>query len=150
MNIEVLMTNAIALANQAFLNEEVPVGALIVDDSGKILGEGFNKREKLKDPLSHAELNAISDVRKKLNDWRFDELTIFVTLEPCAMCAGAIIQSRFKRLIFGAWDEKAGAVGSVWDLVRDPRVLSKIEVISGIKEKECSRLLQEFFKKFRK
>ena len=80
MNIEVLMTNAIALANQAFLNEEVPVGALIVDDSGKILGEGFNKREKLKDPLSHAELNAISDVRKKLNDWRFDELTIFVTL----------------------------------------------------------------------
>ena len=149
MNYENLMTNAIALANQAFSNEEVPVGALIVDESGKILGEGFNQREKLKDPLSHAELNAISDARKKLNDWRFDELTIFVTLEPCAMCAGAIIQSRFKRLIFGAWDEKAGAVGSVWDLVRDSRALSKIEVISGVKEKDCSRLLQEFFKQFR-
>ena len=149
MNYEDLMTNAIALANQAFFNEEVPVGALIVDEGGKILGEGFNQREKLEDPLSHAELNAISDARKKLNDWRFDELTIFVTLEPCAMCAGAIIQSRFKRLIFGAWDEKAGAVGSVWELVRDPRTLSKIEVISGVKEKDCSRLLQEFFKQFR-
>ena len=99
--------------------------------------------------LFRSELNAISDARKKLNDWRFDELTIFVTLEPCSMCAGAIIQSRFKRLIFGAWDEKAGAVGSVWDLVRDPRALSKIEVISGVKEKDCSRLLQEFFKQFR-
>ena len=133
------------LADQAKFHNDVPVGALVVNQSGEIIARGKNEREKSSDPLAHAELMAIRAAAKKLNSYRFDDLTLVVTLEPCAMCAGAIAQSRFSRLVFGAFDEKAGAVGSVWDLIRDQRALSKIEVISGVLQDECAGILKDFF-----
>jgi len=139
------MSNALQLADQAQLHNDVPVGALVVNQMGEIIGRGKNEREKSNDPLAHAELMAIKDAAKNLNSYRFDDLTLVVTLEPCAMCAGAIAQSRFSRLIFGAFDEKAGAVGSVWDLIRDPRALTKIEVVSGVLLDECAGILKDFF-----
>jgi len=139
------MSNALQLADQAQLHNDVPVGALVVNQMGEIIGRGKNEREKSNDPLAHAELMAIKDAAKNLNSYRFDDLTLVVTLEPCAMCAGAIAQSRFSRLVFGAFDEKAGAVGSVWDLIRDPRALTKIEVVSGVLPDECAGILKDFF-----
>ena len=139
------MSNALQLADQAQLHNDVPVGALVVNQMGEIIGSGKNEREKSNDPLAHAELMAIKDAAKNLNSYRFDDLTLVVTLEPCAMCAGAIAQSRFSRLVFGAFDEKAGAVGSVWDLIRDPRALTKIEVVSGVLLDECAGILKDFF-----
>ena len=139
------MSNALQLADQAQLHNDVPVGALVVNQMGEIIGRGKNEREKSNDPLAHAELMAIKDAAKNLNSYRFDDLTLVVTLEPCAMCAGAIAQSRFSRLVFGAFDEKAGAVGSVWDLIRDPRALTKIEVVSGVLLDECAGILKVFF-----
>ena len=139
------MSNALQLADQAQLHNDVPVGALVVNQMGEIIGRGKNEREKSNDPLAHAELMAIKDAAKNLNSYRFDDLTLVVTLEPCAMCAGAIAQSRFSRLVYGAFDEKAGAVGSVWDLIRDQRALSKIEVVSGVLQDECVQLLKDFF-----
>ncbi len=139
------MSVALQLADQAQLHNDVPVGALVVNQMGEIIGRGKNEREKSNDPLAHAELMAIRDAAKNLNSYRFDDLTLVVTLEPCAMCAGAIAQSRFSRLVFGAFDEKAGAVGSVWDLIRDPRALTKIEVVSGVLLDECAEILKDFF-----
>jgi tRNA(adenine34) deaminase len=141
-----LMQQALALANQAATFDDVPVGALVVNDQGEIIGVGENLREKNNDPTAHAEIVAIKNAAQKIGNWRLDDLTMVVTLEPCAMCAGAIVQTRMKRLVFGAFDEKAGAVGSIWDVVRDPRALTKIEVISGVLEKECAQVLTNFFK----
>jgi tRNA(adenine34) deaminase len=141
-----LMQQALALANQAATFDDVPVGALVVNDQGEIIGVGENLREKNNDPTAHAEIVAIKNAAQKIDNWRLDDLTMVVTLEPCAMCAGAIVQTRMKRLVFGAFDEKAGAVGSVWDVVRDTRALTKIEVISGVLEKECAQVLTNFFK----
>ncbi len=149
MDYKLLMSNALQLADQAQLHNDVPVGALVVNQIGEIIGRGKNEREKSNDPLAHAELVAIKDAAKNLNSYRFDDLTLVVTLEPCAMCAGAIAQSRFSRLVFGAFDEKAGAVGSVWDLIRDPRALAKIEVVGGVLEQECSEILKLFFLRYR-
>jgi tRNA(adenine34) deaminase len=140
------MQQALALANQAATFNDVPVGALIVNDQGEIIGVGENLREKNNDPTAHAEIVAIKNAAQKIGNWRLDDLTMVVTLEPCAMCAGAIVQTRIKRLVFGAFDEKAGAVGSIWDVVRDKRVLTKVEVISGVLEKECAQALTNFFK----
>lgn len=140
------MQQALALANQAATFDDVPVGALVVNDQGEIIGVGENLREKNNDPTAHAEIVAIKNAAQKIGNWRLDDLTMVVTLEPCAMCAGAIIQTRMKRLVFGAFDEKAGAVGSIWDVVRDTRALTKIEVISGVLEKECAQVLTNFFK----
>ena len=145
MDYKLLMSNALQLADQAQLHNDVPVGALVVNQMGEIIGRGKNEREKSNDPLAHAELMAIKDAAKNLNSYRFDDLTLVVTLEPCAMCAGAIAQSRFSRLVFGTFDEKAGAVGSVWDLIRDPRALTKIEVVSGVLPDECAEILKDFF-----
>jgi tRNA(adenine34) deaminase len=142
---KLLMSKALQLADQAQLHNDVPVGALVVNQNGAIIGRGKNEREKSNDPLAHAELMAIKDAAKNLNSYRFDDLTLVVTLEPCAMCAGAIMQSRFSRLVFGAFDEKAGLVGSVWDLIRDPRALTKIEVVSGVLPDECAGILKDFF-----
>jgi tRNA(adenine34) deaminase len=139
------MSNALQLAQQAQLHNDVPVGALVVNQMGEIIGRGKNEREKSNDPLAHAELMAIKGASNNLNSYRFDDLTLVVTLEPCAMCAGAIAQSRFSRLVFGTFDEKAGAVGSVWDLIRDPRALTKIEVVSGVLFDECAGILKDFF-----
>ena len=140
------MQQALALANQAATFDDVPVGALVVNDQGEIIGVGVNLREKNNDPTAHAEIVAIKNAAQKIGNWRLDDLTMVVTLEPCAMCAGAIVQTRMKRLVFGAFDEKAGAVGSIWDVVRDARALTKIEVISGVLEKECAQVLTNFFK----
>ena len=149
MNFEVLMQQAISLAKDAAAHNDVPVGALVVNEHGEVLGTGHNLREESNDPSAHAEIVAMRNAASKISNWRMDELTIVVTLEPCAMCAGAISQSRFKRLVFGAWDEKAGAVGSVWDVIRDQRSLNKVEVVSGVLEKECSAILTNFFQERR-
>ena len=146
MDYQNLMQQALALANQAATSDDVPVGALIVNDQGEIIGVGENLREKNNDPTAHAEIIAIKNAAQKKGNWRLDDFTMVVTLEPCAMCAGAIVQTRIKRLVFGAFDEKAGAVGSIWDVVRDKRVLTKVEVISGVLEKECAQVLTNFFK----
>ena len=146
MDYQNLMQQALALANQAATFDDVPVGALVVNDQGEIIGVGENLREKNDDPTAHAEIVAIKNAAQKIGNWRLDDLTMVVTLEPCAMCAGAIVQTRMKRLVFGAFDEKAGAVGSIWDVVRDARALTKIEVISGVLEKECAQVLTNFFK----
>ena len=143
------MQQAIALAKDAAAHNDVPVGALVVNEQGEILGTGHNLREESNDPSAHAEMVAMRNAASKISNWRMDDLTMIVTLEPCAMCAGAISQSRFKRLVFGAWDEKAGAVGSVWDVIRDQRSLNKLEVVSGVLEKECSAILTNFFEKKR-
>ena len=139
------MQAALSLAKVAADKGDVPVGAIVVNEAGEILGTGQNLREQSNDPTAHAEVIAIRQAAEKIGSWRLDDLTLVVTLEPCAMCAGAILQSRIKHLVFGAWDEKAGAAGSVMDVIRDPRALTKIEVISGIMEKECSEVLSEFF-----
>jgi tRNA(adenine34) deaminase len=139
------MQQAISFAKDAAVHNDVPVGALVVNEQGEILGTGHNLREENNDPTAHAEIVAMRNAAAKIGSWRMDELTMIVTLEPCAMCAGAISQSRFKRLVFGAWDEKAGAVGSVWDVIRDQRNLNKVEVVTGVLEKECSAILTNFF-----
>jgi tRNA(adenine34) deaminase len=143
------MQQAISLAKAAADNGDVPVGALVVNETGEVLGTGHNLRQVNNDPTAHAEILAMRMAASKLNNWRMDDLTMIITLEPCAMCAGAISQSRFKRVVFGAWDEKAGAVGSVWDVIRDPRSLNKVEVITGVLEKDCASLLSDFFGKKR-
>ena len=139
------MQQAIELAKESGNFDDVPVGALIVNEQGEVLATGQNLREKNNDPTAHAEIVALRNAAKKTNNYRLDDLTMVVTLEPCGMCAGAIAQSRIKRLVFGAFDEKYGAVGSVWDLLRDPRIGYKPEVISGVAEDECGQLLKVFF-----
>jgi tRNA(adenine34) deaminase len=140
------MQQAISLAQEVKSSGDVPVGALIVNEVGEIVSLGKNEREKDNDPTAHAEILAIRRAGEKLGSWRLDDLTLIVTLEPCVMCAGAILQSRLKRLVFGAWDEKAGSVGSVMDVIRDPRALTKVEVVSGVLQHESSELLNKFFK----
>ena len=139
------MQAALSLAKVAADKGDVPVGAIVVNEAGEIIGTGQNLREQNNDPTAHAEIVALRNASEKYGSWRLDDLTIVVTLEPCAMCAGAILQSRIKRLVFAAWDEKAGAVGSVMDVIRDPRALTKVEVITGVMEKECSDVLKDFF-----
>ena len=139
------MREALLVAKSALSTGDVPVGAIIVNKDGVIVGKGFNEREANNDPTAHAEVVAIRNAAARLQNSRLDGCTLVVTLEPCAMCAGAIAQSRISRLIFGAWDEKAGAVGSVWDVLRDPRSIFKVEVTSGVLEDECAALLKDFF-----
>ena len=139
------MQRAITLAREVKSSGDVPVGALIVNEAGEILSSVKNEREKDNDPTAHAEILAIRRAGEKLGSWRLDDLTLVVTLEPCVMCAGAILQSRIKRLVFGAFDQKAGAVGSSLDVIRDVRALSKVEVVSGVLEDECAKLLTDFF-----
>lgn len=124
---------------------DVPVGAVILDAKGRMVGIGSNRRELLSDPVGHAEIVAIKSAARALGNWRLDGCTLVVTLEPCAMCAGAIQQSRISKVVFGAWDEKAGAAGSVIDLLRDPRALHKVEVFGGFRKGESASLLKTFF-----
>ena len=145
MNYQSLMQQAISLASEVKSSGDVPVGALIVNEVGEILSLGKNEREKVNDSTAHAEIVAIRKASEELGSWRLDDLTLIVTLEPCVMCAGAILQSRIKRLVFGAFDQKAGAVGSCLDVIRDVRALSKVEVVSGVLEEECAKLLTDFF-----
>ena len=145
MDYKELMQQALLLAKEAANHGDLPVGAIIVDEKGAIIGRGKNERVKNNDPLAHAEIVAIKDAASKLSNWRFDQLTLIVTLEPCAMCAGAIAQSRFERLVFGSFDEKGGAAGSIWDLIRDARALTQIEVVSGVLADDCALILSDFF-----
>lgn len=139
------MREALALAQKALATGDIPVGALILNGDREIIATGFNEREAGGDPTAHAEIVAIRNAAK--NGWRLDSHTLVVTLEPCAMCAGAIAQARIPTLVFGAWDEKAGAVGSVWDVLRDPRAIHKVEVTGGVLADESAALLKEFFAK---
>ena len=131
------------------VSDDVPVGAVIVDDEGEIIARGRNERELSKDPTAHAEILAIREAAEALGDWRLNGLALVVTLEPCVMCAGAIQAARINKVVFGAWDEKVGASGSLYDLVRDKRLGTEIEVISGVLETEASDQLKEFFDKKR-
>jgi tRNA(adenine34) deaminase len=143
------MDKAIAIAEKANATGDVPVGALVINKDGIVIGSGSNEREVNNDPTAHAEIVAIRNAASRLQNSRLDGCTLVVTLEPCAMCAGAIAQARISHLIFGAWDKKAGAVGSVWDVIRDPRALYKMDVTSGVREVECAKLLSDFFEKQR-
>ena len=140
------MREAIALADSAAMVGDVPVGAVVIDQHGAVIGKGFNTREVSHNPLGHAEVNALNDAAQNLGSWRLDDCTLVVTLEPCTMCAGAIVQSRIGRIVFGAFDEKAGAIGSLWDVVRDPRLPHRPEVVSGVLASEAAQLLTDFFK----
>ena len=140
------ITFALSLAKMASISSsDIPVGAVIIDTNGNVISTGHNQRELIKDSTAHAELIAIRSANKSLSSWRLEDLTLVVTLEPCLMCAGAILQSRVNRVVFGAWDEKAGACGSVWDVLRDGRSLHKVEVIGGVLENECAAILSNFF-----
>ena len=139
------MKEALILASSAPQTDDVPVGALVINKDGVIIGRGCNEREATNDPTAHAEIVAIRNATNRLQKSRLDGCTLVVTLEPCAMCAGAIAQSRISHVIYGAWDEKAGAVGSVWDVLRDPRSIFKVEVTAGVLEAECVALLKSFF-----
>lgn len=142
------MKAALKEARKAALIDEVPVGAVIVYD-GRIIARGYNKREKDHDPLAHAELLAIKKASKKLATWRLSECELYVTLEPCAMCAGAIMWSRFKRVIFGAYDDKGGAMGNVFNLFDEKIVNHKPLITSGVLEEECRTIIQQFFRQKR-
>lgn len=139
------MLPALAEARLALGTGDVPVGAIVVDDEGTPVGAGRNLREHTGDPTAHAEVVAIRAAAASRGTWRLDGLTLVVTLEPCVMCAGAILQSRIPRVVFGAWDEKAGAAGSVHDLLRDRRLPHRVEVVGGVLERDCAELLTGFF-----
>ena len=142
---EAWMREAIADARLALSSGDVPVSAFVVDSEGNRIGAGRNERELHKDPTAHAEVLAIRAAAASLDDWHLLGTTLVVTLEPCAMCAGAIINSRIPRVVFGAWDEKAGAAGSVYDLLRDRRLNHSVEVVAGIEAAACAQLLLDFF-----
>ena len=124
---------------------EMPIAAVVFGPDGSVLGTGVNRREERHDPTAHAEILALRQAGEALGDWRLSGCTLAVTLEPCTMCAGAVVLARVQRLVFGAYDDKAGAVGGLWDVVRDPRLNHRVEVIGGVRESECAGLLSDFF-----
>lgn len=147
---------ALAEARRALVTEDVPIGAVVIGPDGGVLGSGRNQREELGDPTAHAEVVAIREAAARLRElsladggsgdgWRLADCTLVVTLEPCAMCAGAIVLARIPRVVFGAWDEKAGAAGSVFDVLRERRLNHWVEVYGGVREAECGGLLRDFF-----
>ena len=139
------MREAIVDARLAIATGDVPVAAFVLDADGNRIGSGRNERELGGDPTAHAEVLAIRAAAASVGGWHLDNTTLVVTLEPCVMCAGAILNARIPRVIFGAWDEKAGAAGSVHDLLRDRRLNHRVEVIAGVEAEECAGLLVEFF-----
>ena len=145
-----MMHVALETARDAVKSGDVPVGAALFKSSGELISVGHNERELHNDPTAHAEIVALRRASEKLGTWRLDNLILVVTLEPCAMCAGAIAQSRIQTVVFGAWDEKAGAVGSVWDLLRDPRSVFRTEVRAGVLADECAALIKNFIQEVRK
>lgn len=148
MDLDFYMNKAIEQANIALLKGEVPVGAIVVYD-GKIIGLGHNNVETSKHSVEHAEINAIKMAQDYIGDWRLNDCYLFTTLEPCIMCAGAIIQSRIKTLVYGAKDSQRGFAGSVLNIVNDDIFNHRVEVISGVKEDECKKILLDFFKERR-
>ncbi|MGP6170692.1 tRNA adenosine(34) deaminase TadA [Microbacterium sp. A196] len=142
---ESAMRRALELAEAAAAAGEVPVGAVVIDEAGLIVGEGRNTREETHDPTGHAEIVALRQAAEALGLWNLESHTLVVTLEPCVMCAGAILQARIGRVVFGAWDEKAGAAGSMYDVLRDRRLPYRAEVVGGVEEDAATVLLREFF-----
>ena len=136
---------ALAQAQRALATADVPIGAVVLGPDGDILGAGCNEREAHGDPTAHAEVVAIRAAAATLGSWRLAGCTLVVTLEPCTMCAGAIVLARVPRVVFGAWDEKAGAAGSVFDVLRERRLNHWVEVFPGVREDECAALLRDFF-----
>jgi tRNA(adenine34) deaminase len=143
MEFEALMH--LALEQAKLSGDEVPVGAVLIDGNHNVVAIAHNLREQLNDPTSHAEIEVIRTAAKKLNSWRLDDCTLIVTLEPCVMCAGAIVAARIPRVVFGAWDERVGAAGSIYDVLRDSRLGNPVEVIPEVLAKECAKVLKEFF-----
>ncbi|WP_460434209.1 tRNA adenosine(34) deaminase TadA [Angustibacter speluncae] len=137
---------ALDQARAALATSDVPVGAVVVDASGEVVGTGRNAREATGDPTAHAEVLALRAAAAARGGWRLDGCTLVVTLEPCTMCAGAAVLARVDRLVLGAWDPKAGAVSSLWDLVRDRRLNHRLDVLGGVRETECAALLEDFFR----
>ena len=145
MTDEAMMQHAIALAKQAGAIDEVPIGAVMFQGD-EIVGEGFNRKEIGNNPTAHAEMIAIADAALTLNRWRLQDCTLVVTIEPCPMCAGAVVNARVKRLVFGAADQKAGACRTLYEICDDPRLNHRCEITSGILADECADLLKSFFK----
>lgn len=145
-NYELHMRHCLELAEIAAEKSDIPVGALVLDENGHVIGTGWNTREYDHDPAGHAEINALREAGRARKSWRLDGCTLVATLEPCTMCAGAIVLSRITTLVFGAWDPKAGATGSVRDVVRDPRLNHQVEVIGGALQEECSHQLKDYFR----
>ena len=139
------MRLALAAAERALPAGDVPIGAVVLDPAGQVIGEGFNRREADGDPTAHAEVLALQAAAKRVGQWRLSGCTLVVTLEPCAMCAGASVLARVDRVVFGAYDPKAGAVGSLWDIVRDPRLNHRPEVVAGVLAEESAAKLRAFF-----
>lgn len=139
------MERALTLATEATEAGEIPVGAVVTDADGTVIGEGRNLREQTHDPTAHAEIVALRAAAAFLGSWNLTGCTLVVTLEPCLMCAGAILQSHLTRVVFGAWDEKAGAAGSLYDVLRDRRLPARAEVVAGVRADEASALLHAFF-----
>ncbi|AZO93671.1 tRNA adenosine(34) deaminase TadA [Halocella sp. SP3-1] len=146
---EEYMKLAIIEAGKALEIEEVPIGAVVIS-KGEIIGRGYNLRENTNDPTAHAEIIALKNAAANLNSWRLDECSLYVTIEPCPMCAGAIVQARIKRLVYGAKDPKAGAAGSLYNIVRDKRLNHQVELKAGVLAEECGDLMKGFFRKLRK
>jgi tRNA(adenine34) deaminase len=139
------MRAALEEARGALRSGDVPIGALVLDSEGSVIGRGHNVRERDDDPTGHAELVAVRQAAQARGEWRLSGCTLVVTLEPCTMCAGAVVLARLDRLVFGAFDPKAGAVGSLWDVVRDRRLNHRPEVLGGVLAEQCSALLDDFF-----
>ncbi|HSK53849.1 MAG TPA: tRNA adenosine(34) deaminase TadA [Jiangellales bacterium] len=139
------MRHALTEARRCRVSADVPVGSVVLGPDGRVLARGFNEREATADPTAHAEMVALRAASSALGTWRLSGCTLVVTLEPCAMCAGALVLARIDRLVYGAVDPKAGAVGSLWDLVRDRRLNHRPEVVGGVLADECGALLREFF-----
>jgi tRNA(adenine34) deaminase len=143
------MVRALTLAERAAEGGDVPVGALVVSADDEVLGEGWNVREAAADPTGHAEVLAIRAAADRLGSWRLEGCTLVVTMEPCPMCAGALMLARVERVVLGAWDPKLGACGSVWDVVRDRRATHRAEVVGGVLEAECGAVVRRFFENHR-
>ena len=140
---ETAMDRALALAADA--GPDVPIGAVVLGPEGDVVGQGVNRREADGDPTAHAEIVALREAARAVGEWRLEGCTLVVTLEPCTMCAGAIVLSRVARVVFGAWDQKAGAAGSIRDVLRDSWLNHRPEVIGGVSEERCAELLEDFF-----
>jgi tRNA(adenine34) deaminase len=143
------MHRALVLAAEAAAADEIPVGAVVTDSDGRIIAEGRNNREATHDPTGHAEVQALRAAAASIGSWNLDGYTLVVTLEPCVMCAGAILQARIDRVVFGAWDDKAGAAGSMYDVLRDRRLPYRAEVIGGVEADAATALLRDFFEQRR-
>mgnify|MGYP005759904747 CR=1 FL=1 len=146
---EKYMKEAMKQAKKAYKQDEVPIGCVIVHED-KIIARAYNKRNMKKNPLAHAEIMAINKAAKALGDWRLEECTMYITLEPCQMCAGAIVQARIPKVVIGSMNPKAGCAGSILNLLQVAKFNHQVEIVSGVMEKECTEMLQNFFKELRK